>query len=365
MIDTLYDWAHKLAASPPALALAALVGAYVVARILTRVLGAVLTRVTRRTRNTWDDQVVARLSGPVSGLLALQMFRAALEWIAIGARAASLIERACTTAMVAIVIWGGFRAVELARNVLMVGPWAIDHPGSKSLITLGSRFAKVAVLVFGSLIALSELGVSVASLIAGLGIGGLVFALAAQKTVENVFGAVSIGIDQPMREGDFVHIYDFVGTVEKIGLRSSRIRTLDRTLVTVPNGDLSNQRVESYTARDRIRLSTTIGLEYATSAAQMREVLAALEAVLRAHPKIWPDTVVVRFSEFAASSLDITVMAWFQTTDYGEFQAIRQDILLSFMDAIERAGTSIAFPTRTVHVVNPPEAPAPPAPQLR
>jgi MscS family membrane protein len=109
-------------------------------------------------------------------------------------------------------------------------------------------------------------------------------------------------------------------------------------------------RLESFTARDRLRLAAAVGLVYETSASQMRQVLAGFERVLREHPKIWPDAVVVRFREFAASALDIEVMAWFQTADWGEFQLIRQEILLQFMEVVERAGTSFAFPTQTVHL---------------
>lgn len=254
------------------------------------------------------------------------------------------------SATVVAVVWGAFRCVELARTAIERQPWARERPASRSLLRLGARFAKVTALVFGLLVGLAQLGVSVASLIAGLGIGGLVLALAAQKTVENLFGTVSIGVDQPMREGDFVKVGDTVGTVEQIGLRSTRIRTLDRTIVTIPNGDLSNQRVESYTARDRIRLACTIGLVYATTPAQLRAALAALETILREHPKIWPDAIIVRFTNLGDSSLDIDVMAWFQTCDWNEFQTIRQDVLLAFMDAIARIGTSVAFPTRTLEL---------------
>jgi len=147
--------------------------------------------------------------------------------------------------------------------------------------------------VIAGIVALAQLGVSVASLVAGLGIGGLAVALGAQKTLENLFGTLSIGVDQPMREGDFVKLYDFLGTVEQIGLRSTRIRTLDRTIVTIPNGELANQRIESYTARDRLRLATTIGVVYQTTSQQMRAILGELEAILRRHPKIWPDGLAV------------------------------------------------------------------------
>jgi MscS family membrane protein len=220
------------------------------------------------------------------------------------------------------------------------------------VLSIGGRFAKVAVVVIAGIVALAQLGVSVGSLIAGLGIGGLAVALAAQKTLENLFGTLSIGVDQPMREGDVVKLYGVVGTVETIGLRSTRLRTLDRTIITIPNGELANQRIESLTVRDRLRLATTIGLVYATTSQQMRAILGELEAILRRHPKIWPRDIVVRFKELAASSLDIEIMAWFQTTDFAEFQGIRQDVLLDFMAAIERNGSAIAFPTRTIHVAS-------------
>jgi MscS family membrane protein len=149
-----------------------------------------------------------------------------------------------------------------------------------------------------------------------------------------------------------VKIEDFVATVEAIGLRSTRFRTLDRTIVTLPNGRLADMRLESFTARDRLRLATVIGLVYDTTSQQMREVLQGFERVLRAHPMIYADAVVVRFREFAASSLDIEIMAWFLTSNWAEFQLIRQEVLLQFMDVVERAGTSFAFPTQTLHIAS-------------
>jgi MscS family membrane protein len=198
---------------------------------------------------------------------------------------------------------------------------------------------------------LAELGYPVTSLLAGLGIGGLAVALAAQKTVENVFGAFSIGVDQPFREGDLIRVDTVLGFVEAIGLRSTRIRTLDRTLVTMPNGKLADMRVESYAPRDRLRLNFVVGLVYATTSAQMREIIAGWEGLLRAHPKIWPDVVQVRFQAFGESSLTVEVQCWFQTSDWNEFIQIREDVLLQMMEVVERAGSQMAFPTRTVHVV--------------
>lgn len=358
-MNDIWQSIRHIVASPAALVILTLGGAAIAGFVVMRILKAIWLRLARRTRAGWDDQLAARLGGPVSLLLAILLFQVSLAWLPLGAAATQALRDAISVITVVTVMWGAFRAIDLAHRMLEERRWAAERPASRSLLALGARFAKVTVLVMGALVALSQVGVSVASLLAGLGIGGLVLALAAQKTVENLFGAVSIGVDQPMREGDFIRIYDFVGTVEQIGLRSTRIRTLDRTLVTIPNGELANQRIESYTARDRIRLACTIGVEYRTTPEQMREILAALRRILREHPRIWPDAIVVRFKEFAESSLDIEIMAWFQTSDWSEFQAIREEVLLEFMAAIAQAGCSMAFPTHTVHLADADTAAAP------
>jgi MscS family membrane protein len=350
MSDGPVAWALGVAQAPWTITAIAVVLAYIAGRVIVRIARPLLAQIAGRTTNDWDDRLVHLMASPLSLVLALQALRLASPWLPLQGRALSTLADAVAIVTTLAVLWTAFRSIDLARSVLERRAWAIDRRSSRSLLSIGSRLAKVAVIAVAGIVALAQLGVSVASLVAGLGIGGLAVALAAQKTLENLFGTLSIGIDQPMREGDFVKLYDFVGTVEQIGLRSTRIRTLDRTVITVPNGELANQRIESFAVRDRMRLATTIGLVYGTTSQQMRDILAALEAILRSHPKIWPDSMTVRFKELAASSLDVEIMAWFQTDDGAEFQAIRQDILLDFMAAIERHGSSIAFPTRTVHV---------------
>jgi MscS family membrane protein len=238
-------------------------------------------------------------------------------------------------------------------------PWAHARPASRGLLTLGGRIIKVIVVAIGLIGFLGGLGVPVASLLAGLGIGGIALAFGAQKTVENLFGAFAIGVDQPLREGDLVLVDDGVhGTVEAVGLRSTRIRTLDRTIVSLPNGRLSDMRIETFALRDRCRLHTVIGLVYGTTSAQLHSVLAGLEGVLRAHPGIWPGELVVRFTHFGASALEIHVQAWFQTQEQNVFRLWRQEVLLGFMAVVEEAGTAFAFPTQTLHIASLP-APEP------
>jgi MscS family membrane protein len=245
--------------------------------------------------------------------------------------------------------------VDVAQQQLSGSGWIRDRPGTRSLLTLGSKFGQVFLLAVGVVALLSELGYPVASLLAGLGIGGLAVALAAQKTLENLFGALAIGADQPFREGDFVSAEGLlVGTVESIGLRSTRIRTLDRTLISIPNGKLAELRLESFAVRDRLRLACTLGLVLETTEQRLRAVLLGLDRALRAHPKLWPEGVTVRFKEIGAFSLNLEINAWFDTINWDEFMLIREEMLLAFLRVIEDAGTALAVPARNVHLIGAP-----------
>lgn len=331
--------------------LALIVAAWAVGFVASKLLRTIVRRAARRTATALDDALVKNASAPVRLLVALMVMNLGAQRMHMPPAIVAPGERVLRLAILIAVFWGLWRVVSVVRAHLLLSAWGRASPSAVALVPLASRVAK-GVLVAAALVSVvSALGYPVTSLLAGLGIGGIALALGAQKTLEHLFGAFSLGVDQPFREGDFVRVEDFVGTVEAIGLRSTRFRTLDRTVISIPNGRLADMRLETFAARDRIRLACDVGLVYGTTAAQMRGVVAALERVLRAHPQIWPDAVVVRFKGFGASSLDIEVMAWFLTSDWAEFQAIRQEMLLSFMDVVEREGSAFAFPTRTLHLV--------------
>jgi MscS family membrane protein len=229
-----------------------------------------------------------------------------------------------------------------------------------ALVPIGRTIVKVLVLLFAVLATLQNVGVNVTGLLAGLGIGGLALALAAQKTVENLFGGVSVILDQPVRVGDFCRFGGRVGTVEEVGLRSTRIRTLDRTVVSIPNAEFSALQLENFSRRDRIRLHTMLGLRYETTPDQLRRVLADIGRLLREDPRVDPDPARIRFVGFGAYSLDCEVFAYILTADFGEFLGIREDLFLKIMDIVAASGTSFAFPSQTLYVgADPGLAPAP------
>lgn len=330
--------------------------------LLARVLGSLLSRITRaglgravrRTATPYDDAILARIDRPLAVGWAIACAYALLVPLELNPHAQDMLHRWLKALALVVFFWALARGVDVAREQLSGSPWIRERPGTRSLLTLGSKFGQVFLLAVGVVALLSELGYPVASLLAGLGIGGLAVALAAQKTLENLFGALALGADQPFREGDFVSAEGLlVGTVESIGLRSTRIRTLDRTLISIPNGKLAELRLESFSVRDRLRLACGLALVLETTEQQMRAVLAGLERVLRAHPKLWPEGVTVRFKEIGAFSLNLEINAWFDTINWDEFMLIREETLLSFLRVIEEAGTALALPARHVHLTGP------------
>jgi MscS family membrane protein len=271
--------------------------------------------------------------------------------LAFSARARALVASGSGILAFLAVTWVVVRVIDFLSRLIedrYLGP----RRHIAALVPLCRRTAKIFVVILAALATMQNLGYNVTSLLAGLGIGGLAVALAAQKTVEHVFGSVTLVTDAPVRVGDFCRFGDSVGTVEDIGLRSTRVRTLDRTVISIPNGEFSSMKIENFNLRDRIRLFTRLGLRYDTTADQLRLVLVEIKKILSEHPKLDPNGGRVRFIGFAANALDIEIFAFVMTTDYDEFLAIREDIFLRIMELIASSGTGFA--------AGPPKAPAVP-----
>jgi MscS family membrane protein len=198
--------------------------------------------------------------------------------------------------------------------------------------------------------ALQGLGLPLYSVVAGLGIGGLAVALAIRPTLENLIAGILLYLDQPVRVGDFCSFDDKIGTVEAIGVRSTKVRALDRTLITIPNAALADMQLINWAKCDMMLIKTTLGLRYETVNDQLRHVLVKFREMLHAHPKIHSDTVRVRFAAFGQSSLDIDVRVYALTRDWNEFYAIREDVLLRMSDIVKASGSSFAFPSQTLYM---------------
>ena len=222
--------------------------------------------------------------------------------------------------------------------------------GTGSLMLLGERVLKAAIFVLAIFLVLGTLGFNLTTPLAGLGIGGIAVAFAAQKTLENLFGGVSILGDEVISIGDVCRFGDRTGTVEDISLRSTRIRTPDRTELFIPNGSLATMNVENLSRRDKILFNTKLGLRCETSPDQMRYVLVQIRRLLYEHPKVETEGARNRFIAFDESSLTMEIFCYVLTRDFNEFLAIREDLLLRIMDILAAAGTGLAFPSQTVYL---------------
>jgi MscS family membrane protein len=197
---------------------------------------------------------------------------------------------------------------------------------------------------------LHSFGVNVITVLAGLGIGGIAVALAMQRTLGDFIGGITLYADQPVLVGEFCRFGGTVGTVEEVGLRSTRVRTLDRTVVTIPNSEFSNLQIENFTRRDRIWYHPTIRLCCETTPDQIRYILVEVHRMLYAHPKVDSASARIRFAGFGSSSLDLEVFSYVTVTDYGEYLEIAEDLNLRIMDIIAAAGSSLALPSQTTYV---------------
>jgi MscS family membrane protein len=222
--------------------------------------------------------------------------------------------------------------------------------GTGSLLLLGERVLKAVIFIVAVFAILGSLGFNMTTALAGLGIGGIAIAFAAQKTLENLFGGVSLLGDEVIRVGDLCRFGDRTGTVEDISLRSTRIRTPERSELSIPNGTLATMNVENLSRRDKILFNTKLGLRYETSADQLRYVLAQIRRLLYEHPKVETAGARIRFIGYDNSSLTLEVFCYVLTRDNNEFLAIQEDLLLRIMEIVEASGTAIAFPSRTVYL---------------
>ena len=303
--------------------------------------------VIRRVVPEHSAAAARSLHGPATLAWAVATCYALLPWLGLYEPADVFIRRVLSATLLVAFFWALWKAVELSQHTVSSAHWAKNSHTAASLLMLGARMGKLLVTAFAFVAVLAELGYPVTSIITGLGIGGIALALAAQKTVENLFGAFSLAIDQPFREGDVVQVDGITGTVEAIGLRSTRIRTVERTLITIPNGKLAEMRVETLSARDRMRFYCLLGLTHAP-AAQITQILGNIEDLMAANSSLIRDSISVRLVALTDSALNIEIAGMLDTADNTKFLEERQALLLGIVSVVDASGCSLAHPMSTI-----------------
>ncbi len=294
-------------------------------------------------------------SGTVPGFLRLLLLAVGIRWLLAGVDLPFAERRfwSVTTALFVIVaaVW---MTVLLTKFIEAVLQRRFREAGSgefTDLLRLTRGMANVLIVAAGGLITLNYFGVDPTAALAGLGIGGIAVALAAQKTLENVIGGLSIIFDKAVRVGDSLKLGETSGTVDYIGLRSTRIRTIDRTILSVPNGQVANVNIETLSARDKFRFHHVVPLRQETTAEKMRLTLDAIRTYLGSHPAVdLGESVRAQFVRLGPFSFDVEVFVYVRAADWDRFLDIQQELLLGILTVVERAGASIALPSQTLHL---------------
>lgn len=308
-----------------------------------------LHRIAKKTSWEFDDKMIPAMRGPVGALvfviglfIALTVLNFSPEWdraIALGFKGATMT----------IVFWGILRAVDVFA-VTMTGLAKEKDMAVHGFIPLIQKATRTFLFIVAVILVVQNLGYSVSSLLAGLGIGGLAVALAAQETLGNFFGSVSLVADRPFRVGDWIQVGSKVdGDVEEIGLRSTKVRTWSKSLMSIPNKVLANEIIENWSKMPKRRVKQYIGVTYSTPADTMHDLVEDIKQLLREDEGVQQDFILVNFTDFSDSSLQILVYYFTSTTAWLAHMDIRQRINIKIMKAVEARGASMAFPTRSLH----------------
>ncbi len=246
--------------------------------------------------------------------------------------------------------WFLLRITAVTMQRLRTHAVAIGRLGTGTLMLLGQRLLSAFLIILAALAILAILGFNLTTVLAGLGIGGIAIAFAAQKTLENLFGGISVLADEVIRVGDYCRFGDRTGTVEDISLRSTRVRTDARTQLSIPNGTLATMSIENFSRRDKILFNPPLEIRYDTTGDQLRYLLAEIRRLLYQHPKVELETASIRFANVDPSALRLEIFAYVLTRDSNEFAAIREDLLLRISEIVGRSGTSFGYPSQTLYL---------------
>ncbi len=354
-------------------ALVILLVTWIIRRLLKTLTPRLVKRVTQWTRTNWDDQIINALLPPLRLLVLLWGLGLAIVALELPDDITRIAQQVLGTLVAFGIFWALFRLVTPLITIgwtisqRSITPTAFSEALGDKVTRALSQITKGVIVILAFAAVLETWGYNVGGLVAGLGIGGLAIALAAQDALANLFGYFVILADEPFRIGDYIILNGTSGVVEHVGFRSTRIRALDQSLISVPNNTVMNATITNWSRLSKRRLNMTVGIEYKNSPEQVLSVVQAIREMLQTHEKVQPDSVIVQFVEFNASSLDLMVICFLEVPDWGDFQAAKQDINLKIMHILDERGVSIAFPSRTVYLEQvTPEAPKvvpPPKPE--
>jgi MscS family membrane protein len=323
--------------------------AFCVAKLLDYVVQTQVRRWIHRTKARVDDLLLELLHGPVMIITFVVLLHAGLKFFPWPAWEALFVSNGLKIAVACSLTYVAVKCVEL-----LMGIWqqrveaAQDGMLDMHLFPIIRKTLKIFVIVVGVLVTSQNLGMNVTGLLASLSIGGLAVGLAAQDTLSNLFGAVAIFADKPFRVGDRIVLDSIDGTVEAIGLRSTRVRNQDGFLVSIPNKNMASANIVNVSKRPNIKTVMNIGVTYDTTSAQVERAMQLIEEIYRPHPKT--ADLLISFNKFESSALNILVVHWWNSTDFKDYLLGFQKLNLELKRRFDDERIQFAFPSQTVYL---------------
>lgn len=332
------------------LALLALILFWVLRRLLAAIVVSPLRRLAKRTSATWDDILLDAVTVPARFLIIAFGLAVGAQILQVDFVTDQFVQHLIRTFIIIAILLAVYRAVDLlapnsARLFRLTGVTITER-----LLPFARTAIKVILMAIGLVIVIQEWGYDVSGLVAGLGLGGLAFALAAKDTVENLFGFTTIVGDQPFMVGDFIKTPDVEGTIEHVGIRSTRIRQLNQAYVTVPNYKLANSAILNWSRLGKRQIDFVLGIDYRATTADLETLLDRLRSLLKSHEKVEPESVVVYLINFGADSYEILVRCYLFLPDWIEFTAAKEHLMLQILHILDELKLRIAFTGRSIYI---------------
>ncbi len=322
---------------------------WLVVRLVEGLLFAI-TRV-RKFDIKWKTTLSHTLARPIQALVVVLGLRLAITLISISPGFENLVDQITASIVTIALFWLLYRLVNVITQYYVTQAALESSPLDETIVQFARQIGNILIVIFAVVLVLQQWGQDVGGLVAGLGIASLAVALAAQEALSNIIAYFAIVADSPFKVGDFIIIDGLVkGKIQEISFRSTRIRTLDNSVMIIPNNTIANANVVNWARTRKRRLDMIVGLTYSSTAQQIEAVIKATTAMLDEHDHVTTDRRVVEFVQFGESSLDLRMAFMVKSSTWEDFEAVKTDINLKLMHIFEDNGVSVAFPTRTVHL---------------
>lgn len=322
-------------------------------KFFVRLILNLFKKLTTKTETNIDDMLLEILEKPARLAFIILGFYLAGQIMEFSPTVDIFLGRVTRSLILFAFFWAAFRATDTFSLMFEKFTNKKDAKLDNMLLSFLNNSIKIAIAIIGSVSVIQVWFKEIAGILTGVGLGGLVLALAAQDTASNIFGSITIMLDRPFNIGDWIQTPHVEGTVEDMGFRSTRVRTFSQSLVTIPNSVLAKDIITNWSKMGKRRITYSLGLTYNTTPQQLTECITRLRQMLKDHPEVHPETIYVYFEKFGENSLDIFLYFFTKTTNWQKHLETREDINLKIMDILKDLGLKVAFPSRSIYIENP------------